>query len=197
MFLLSAAFTRTVGRLRMLLISGSISFVAYGFVVGLWSMVVWNSVIGGINCYRLARMMLASRAISLTSEEREIRDDYFPGTTDFDFNALWGMSRVVVHDSTTVIEAGTRPDTVSMVVEGSLEIRRAGAIEREIGRGALVGEMSYVSGDPASVDVVAVGPVMVREWDQRHLRALEQTQPAASKALDQLISRDLAAKARR
>ncbi len=195
--LISAAFTRTLGRLRFLLVFASLALALYGAIVGVLSMVLWNALIGSVHAYRLARDILASRAIQLTDDERRIRDEYFAGVNDFDFNALWGMGRTVEHPSdTTIIGAGTQPESVSMLLEGKVEIQRDGVAGPNIGRGALIGEMSYVSGAPASVDVVAADAVVVREWDQRHLRTLEQTNPPSAKALDSLISRDLAAKAR-
>lgn len=195
--LLVAAFTRTLGRFRLILIVSSIGFVAYGLLISSMTMAVWNAVIGSLNIFRLTKSVLASRAISLTEDEAEIRDRYFEGTSDFDFNALWAMGRTVEHDSTTIIGRGSKPEWVSMLLDGQVEIRLDGVTQRSIGSGALLGEMSYVSGDPASVDVVAVGPVTVRQWEQRALRTLDETNPPSAKVLDRLISRDLAAKARK
>jgi hypothetical protein len=194
--LVTAAFTRTLGRLRLLLIGASIALGAYGAVVGVWSMVVWNLIIGGIHAFRLARDAIATRAIALTDDERAIRDQYLPGCTDFNFNTLWGMGVTVNHDGTTVIAADSQPDSVSMVLVGEAVISDDGAEVGRVRPGGLLGEMSYVSGDRATVDVVADGALTVRQWDQRHLRALEQAHPPAAKAFDQLVAKDLAAKAR-
>ncbi len=194
--LLVAAFTRTLGRFRLLLIVSSLIFVVFGAIISSPSIVIWNLIIAGLNVYRLGKDVLASRAISLTADELAVRDRYFAGVSDFDFNALWVSGRTVTHDSTVIISDRSQPEWVAMVLDGQVEIQRDGICERSVGQGALLGEMSYVSGDPATVDVVALGRVTVREWDQRHLRLLDQTHPPSAKVLDRLIARDLAAKAR-
>lgn len=193
--LLAAAFTRTLGRLRILLIAGAMCFVTFGLFEQIWSIVVWNVLIGGIHTVRLVRDYAAARSVRLTTAEAEIRDQMFPGTNDFDFNMLWALGTEVTYSDATVITRGSLPDTVSLVLDGVVHIRRDQETLRHLRRGALVGEMSFVTGEEAAVDVIADGTLVVHQWEQRNLAALGRTHPPSASAMEELISRDLAAKA--
>ena len=193
--LLSSTFTRTVRVLRLLLIVASVCFITFGLVTGLASMVVWNIVIGGMHTYRVVRDIQAERSVSLTADERETRDLVLSGVSDFDFHVLWSMGREVVYADERIVAAGARPDTVGLILDGSVSIVGAGE-DKTLGRGALIGEMSYVSGRPASVEVMATESVSLRIWDQRDLTSLARTHPPSARAFEGLITRDLARKAR-
>lgn len=193
--LLSAAFTKTLGRLRLLLIAGATGFVAFGLIEQIWSIVIWNLLIGGIHTFRFVRDLLAARSVHLDSGESAVRDRIFPGVSDFDFNMLWSLGEEVTYDTTQVIARGSVPDTVSLVMDGVVHIKRDGETLRHLRSGALLGEMSFVTGDEAAVDVVADGRLVVHQWDQRSLKSLGRTHPPSLRVLEALISKDLAAKA--
>jgi len=194
--LLGSTFTRTVVRLRAMLVLAAVAFIVFGIIESIPSMVAWNVAIGSMNVFRIARDFRQQRSVTLTSEEASARDEFFPELGDFDFHLMWCMGKPVAYDNQTLIQQGTLPDTVSLVLEGTATIENDGVVSRGIRRGGLLGEMSFVSGQPADVDVVARGPLVVRQWDQRHLASLDQVHPASAKAFRQLLSQDLVAKAR-
>lgn len=179
----------------MLLIAGAVCFITFGAIEQIWSIVIWNVVIGGIHTVRLVRDIANARGVDLTHEEAQIRDQLFPGASDFDFNMLWALGREVTYVDVSVIERGSLPETVSLVLDGVVHIRRDGETLRHLRRGALLGEMSFVTGEEAAVDVVADGNLLVHEWEQRNLISLAQANPPSARALEGLISKDLAAKA--
>lgn len=194
--LLGSTFTRTVNWLRVLLVIGAIFFVIYGSMQGIRSMIVWNIAIGGMHLVRLLRDLAAQRAVELSADEIEVRDAYFPDLRDFDFGVLWAMGTPVSYADEPVIEEGSLPTFVLMVLRGHLAIERNGDVVRGVRRGGLVGEMSFVSGQAADVRVLARGDVTGHLWDQRQLASLEQVNPASSRAFRAHIERDLVAKAR-
>ncbi len=193
--LLLSTVTRTVRTLRYLLILGAAFFIAFGFVAGIASMVVWNLLIGGMHAYRVVRDIQAERSVALSADERAIRDLVLSDVSDFDFHMLWSMGREVSYSHETIIAAGTRPDTVALILDGAVHIVGAGP-DKTLDRGALLGEMSYVSDQEAQVDVVAADDVTLREWEQRDLDSLSRTHPPSAKAFERLIARDLVSKTR-
>lgn len=194
--LMAAAFTRTLRYLRMLLVVGSVFFIIYGITQNIVSMIIWNLITGGIHLARLVRDERSQRAVTLADDERAIRDRMFPGVSDFDFNVLWQMGETRIYSRATVIQRGQLPDSVMLVLDGLLEIRRDGELMRGLRAGSLVGEMSMVSGTVANVDVVAAGDVTVHEWQHRQIHSLDQLHPPAAKAFRELLTQNLAAKAK-
>lgn len=197
MALLASTFTRTVQRLRLLLVAGAVCFIAYGLAADVRSIVAWNIVIGSMHLFRVVRDLRVRRSVQLTANESVLRDRFFPELSDFDFNLLWTMGERVVAADETLIGPGNVPESVSLVLSGSLTVSRDGGLVATVGPGGLLGEMSFVSGQPAEVLVTADGGVVLHRWNQRELSSLDQVRPASARAFHDLLSRDLVGKARR
>lgn len=195
--LLGSTFTRQLVWLRTMLVLAAIAFIAYGSIESIRSMVIWNILIGSMHLFRIARDYRQQRSVGLTDAERVLRDEFFPGLGDFDFNLLWCMgSRRDYAADELLIGKESQPDTVSLIMDGTAVIERDGVVTRGIRRGGLLGEMSFVSGQAADVDVRARGHVVVQQWEQRQLASMDQVHPASARAFRSLMSRDLVAKAR-
>jgi len=194
--LIAAAFTRTLRILRILLVVGAVFFIIYGAVQNIPSMIVWNILIGGVHLVRLVRDEVSQKSVTLSPEEQELRDRMFPDLGDFDFNVLWQMGETRTYSQATLIERGQLPDTVMLVLDGMIEVRREGQVMRGLRVGSLVGEMSLVSGTVANVDVVATSAVTVHEWQHRQITSLDQIHPPSAKAFRDLLTQNLAAKAK-
>lgn len=192
---IGSAYTRTLAWLRAALIAGSGLIIVYGIMERIWAMVAWNALIIASHLVRMAGERRAQNSVKLTPDESALRDELFPELADYDFNLLWSLGRTVQVDDELLIAEGSKPDTVSMLIDGVVAIEQAGDTKRGLRRGALIGEMSFVSGNPAAVNVIARGPVTVQQWDQRQLTSLDQAHPPSAKAFRDLISRDLASKA--
>lgn len=194
--LMASTFTRRLAPLRAMLVLAALAFVVYGIVEDIPSMVLWNIAIGGMHAFRILRDYREQNAVELTDGEVALRDEFFPGLGDFDFHILWGMGEDHHCHDQVLIEYGTMPQTVGLVLAGTVVVERDGTAFRGLRRGALVGEMSYVSGTVADVDVVAQGDVTLRRWDHRQLASLDHVHPSSGRAFKDLLSRDLVNKAR-
>lgn len=190
-----SAYTRTLAWIRVLLIVGSGCLIVYGTFEEIWPMVGWNALIIASHLVRILGERRAQNAVRLTPEEGVLRDALFPSLPDYDFNLLWSMGREVSFEDEVMIAEGTHPGTVAVLLDGIVAISSNGKTKRGLGPGSLLGEMSFVSGQAAAVDVMARGKVLVHQWDQRQLTSLDQAHPPSAKAFRELISRDLTSKA--
>lgn len=190
-----SAYTRTLSWLRVTLIIGSACLIVFGLIEQIWPMVAWNVLIISSHFYRIIGERRAQNAVKLTPPEAMHRDRLFPGLSDFDFNMLWSMGRTALYEDEVMIANGSQPGTVSVLISGSVTIEKQGDVVRALPSDSLIGEMSFVSGSPAAVNVIANDRVVVRQWDQRQLVALDQAHPPSAKAFNNLITRDLAKKA--
>lgn len=190
-----SAYTRTLAWLRVTLIIGSGCLIIFGTIEKIWPMVGWNVLIVGSHFARIIGERRVQAAVKLTTPEAAHRDKLFPGVSDFDFNMLWSMGQTALFYDEVIVADGSHPSTVSVLIHGKVTIEKDGAVMRELPANSLIGEMSFVSGEPATVDVVAHDRVVVRQWDQRQLATLDQAHPPSAKVFRDLISRDLASKA--
>lgn len=192
--LLISAFTRTLTWLRIMLIVAAAVFIVFGIVEDIWTMVAWNILIGGMHLTRIVRERRQRGLVVLTQEEQAIRDEFFAELSDFDFHLLWCLGEPTTFNNELIIEAGTIPEAVLLVVHGAAGIEHQGDRFAGVGRGGLLGEMSYVSSTPADVDVRAVGELEVHRWDKRRLASLDHVHPSAGRAFRELIEQNLVRK---
>jgi len=194
--LLASTFTRTLTWLRSMLVLAAIAFILFGLAEDIPSMVGWNVAIGSMHLFRIGRDFRTQRSVQLSSQESDLRDEFFPGLSDFDFNMLWCMGASAEFSNELMIAEGSLPEMTSLVLRGAVAIEQHGEVHRGVRRGGLVGEMSFVSGLPANVNVFARGEVSVHQWEHRQLASLDRVHPTSARAFRQLLSQDLVAKAR-
>jgi len=179
-----------------MLIAAAVVFIVFGTIEQIWTMVVWNIVIGSMHALRIVRDRRRERSVELDHQEQVLRDEFFPELSDFDFHLLWCMGEPATYTNEVVIEAGTVPQSVMLVTAGAAGVERNGERFVGVGRGGLLGEMSFVSDEPASTDVVAAGRLEVHSWDKRRLASLENVHPVGARAFGRLLDRNLTQKLR-
>jgi CRP-like cAMP-binding protein len=122
--------------------------------------------------------------------------------TDEDRAALDRMSETrTVPAEQPLIRRGDRPQALFLLQQGtaSVQIERPGraAEVTRLTEGALLGEMSLVSGDPASATVLAVTPCIVAQVSAEALRAQGQLDPGFTTRLYRGLARVMGERLRR
>lgn len=191
--LFASTFTRTIPRLRMFLVGAAICFIVFGSIVGNWSMVAWNVLTGILNSRQLILHARRRRALVLSAEDESSRKRWFGDLDAFDFASLWSMGEDVDVKDERIVEAGHQHASTSLILDGVIEVQRGGTTVT-LGAGALIGEMSLVSGAPATADVDAVGPVRLRQWSDQRLHTLDTLNPRAGRAFHRFVEKDLTIK---
>lgn len=194
--LFASTFTQTIPRLRSFLVVAAICFIVFGSMVGNWSMVAWNVVTGVLNSRQLIIHARRRRSVVLNAEDESFRQRWFEDLDVFDFASLWSMGEDVRLEDERMIEGGEENNSLWLVVEGVVEVRPDGDPFR-LEAGSLVGEMSLVSGNPATADVDAIGSVRLRQWSHERLKTLDELNPRAGRAFQRFLARELAVKALR
>lgn len=192
--LFASTFSRSVKSLRWALIAAAVAFIIFGSVVGIWSMVVWNLIIGSLHCYRQFKHFQARAKVSLSAEDERFRQMLFPDLNEFDFHLLWSLGEEGTMTGERLTTQGEPSDSVWLVLSGVVEVHTDGKLINRLATGSLVGEMSYLSEGPAIADTIPVGPVLLRRWPQSALRVFAEVNPTASKAFFEAISNDLSRK---
>ncbi len=192
--LLVSTFTRTILWLRAVLICSSTAFVVYGIASGITSVAIWNALAGVLHVYQLVTYLRARRAVTVTPEDAQVHAEHFSHLDRFDFATMWSVGDTRTFQNEQMTTRGQPQDWTALILDGRVEVRRNGSVLAVLGRGDLVGELSYVSGRPASADTHAVGPVRVRSWQQAQLRTLDALNPGAGRAFHRYLLNDLAHK---
>ena len=82
------------------------------------------------------------------------------------------------------------------VLDGTAEVRRGGQVLSRLTRGRFIADMSFLTGEEASADVVAAGAAKVQAWKQVDLQAWKDRQPQLYMKLQGVLGSELAGKIR-
>ena len=93
-----------------------------------------------------------------------------------------------------MIERGTVPDAVSLIVSGKVRVTRDGDVDGVLAAGQLVGSALILSGLPSEVDAVVDGPVRAIRWQVGTLEPYLNANPDTRTAMQRHLARDLAMK---
>jgi CRP-like cAMP-binding protein len=87
------------------------------------------------------------------------------------------------HDQTAVVRAGEPGDTLYVVLDGEVSVRRPAGPELTLGIGSFFGEISLLDGGPRSATVVARGPVVCLALSQARFTKVLRAEPAIAIAM--------------
>ena len=92
---------------------------------------------------------------------------------------LGGVFKAEEHDKgASLIREGARDDSLFIIVEGSVEVRKGQATVATLKEGTHFGEMALLSRHPRSATVVAITPVRALRLERKQFMGLVRTEPA-------------------
>ena len=104
------------------------------------------------------------------------------------------MGNVSQLENETIIKAGDTQADLLLILNGKADIIRDGKKITTLKRGQFIAEISYITGNPASADVVAQGELLFYTWDRGTLNKLRKSNPATMGKLDRILTLDMAGK---
>jgi len=94
----------------------------------------------------------------------------------------------------TLTTEGAPVGELMFIADGVVQIERGGTIVAVCGSGDFLGEMSFVTGGPATATAVAARPVRYLAFDQTRLRHALEADSELKQAMDASFSRNLVGK---
>ncbi len=145
-----------------------------------------------ISVIGMTRLYLVSRYIRLDPEEQMVATTLIPGLTKDRALSLLTLGRFSDVAAGTELAREEAPlADLSLVIDGLCRIDRGGLTVATIRNGALVGELTYATGRPATASVVAEVPTRVFQIDCVALRAFLPRNPDIAREMEMSISGDL------
>ena len=155
----------------------------------------WQSVFLLINGFNLAVLLRERRVVPLSDEEERLRQLALSDFSPRDVSRI--LSRAAWEDAAegeTVISAGSTTGRLLVLVGGTAAVEADGERRAVLRDGQFVGEMSFITGGPASADVRAVSDLRYAAWDRHDLDALHAKYPHLRQKLFDAVGRDMARK---
>lgn len=192
-----ALIARDVLLLRVLLATAQCVVASFAAYRGVYEIAGWNVVLIGVNLYWIIRILRERRAVTVPEELAALYQRYFSALSAGEFLRLWALSERQDVESGELTREAEVPDRLYWLREGSAEVLHAGRRARRIEAPCFVGEMSLLTGRPATATVRIDQPVSMQVWSRRDLAALMQAQPGVWARVQSVLGLDLVFKIQR
>ena len=128
------------------------------------------------------------------SEIKDLYDKIFYTKSNREFLKFWDKGKVCQIENDNLINIGDTQSDLMLILNGQADIMRNGDKIATLGRGQFIAEISYITGNPVSADVIAKGELLFYNWDRDTLSKLRKTSPMIMAKLDRIITLDMASK---
>ena len=195
---LFALLARDVLWLRGILVCAQSVLALYAYLRGPQYLpyVFWNSLFVGINLFWVARLLRERREVRLPEELKPIYEKHFAALQPTEFLRLWNEGERGGTTDGQLVKQGTLPGSLYFLMNGTVAVKRG---EREIARlmaGSFVAEMSLLTGEVTTADVIALGSVEYMTWPAEKLARLRRGNPMLWTRVQSVLGHDLVEKIR-
>ncbi|WP_165789437.1 cyclic nucleotide-binding domain-containing protein [Billgrantia endophytica] len=161
----------------------------------LYSAMGWQGMFIAINAFNLTVLLLQRRPVLLDQRQSWLHQHTFRMLPPREMLKILHLS-ISQHCEAgeTLVQQGEQLDRLILILDGAAQVHADGVHRASLQPGDLVGEMSFVTGDPASADVIASEPLDYLIWYRRDLETLYERSPGLKDAMQNVIGADMAQK---
>jgi hypothetical protein len=157
--------------------------------------VVWESIFVAVNVGQLLLLWYYARRHRFSADEGHFVANLPKDVERRKVRRLLRMARMATAGAGTELTREGEPVAeVMYLAEGVVQIEREGRIIAVCGPGDFLGEMSFLSGNPASATAIVVKPVRFFAFEQEKLRAALAADSDLRRAMDAGFSQNLIGK---
>jgi CRP-like cAMP-binding protein len=195
--LLVAYSVRDILWLRVFAVAASMVSIPYFLLqpTTLWAPLGWTVVFAGINLLQSWRLFMERQPVKLTAQEEEVRQLLFKDLPPRKVLQVLSIgSWVTAERGERMIESGTVPDAVALIIRGKVRVTRDEHVVAVLEAGQLVGSALILSGVKADIEAVVESTVRAMRWQVGTLERYLNANPDTRSAMQRHLARDLAMK---
>ena len=185
--------------LRITAVLGLCFEVAYFVIVSdaLYTGIAWDCIFIAINLFHLALMTRDRLRLRSAEGDLDLLRAMFDGLDDAQIGLLLKCAswRNIAPGETLTLE-GQPVEAVMMIADGQASVAIGARMIAQISRGAFVGEMAFLTDEPASATVSALQACRVLSIDKARLKTLLLNDHQIAAVMHRILGADLAQKLR-
>lgn len=157
------------------------------------SCILWNLAFLAINLFWIIVIFRERQPPKMTDEQKQLYSDVFQKSCSPQemLKLLCVSESKSASVGTKLITKATHPDGLILVEQGTANVVVDSVMLAKLGRGDFLGEMNYLTNEPASADVVAATHVQYRLWKKEALNKVFEGRPELKSAVNEIIGHDL------
>jgi len=184
--------------LRVWVIVSSTAYAIYYFVFPaepMWLDVITEALLVAVNITMLALVASSALTIRFDDSEQFLYDTEFSSLSKVDFRKILRAGEWhSVAPGFQFTHAGQLVAYLYYLLKGAVEAHLRDGTVTPRAEGSVIGEVSFHTGGAATASVVARSPCLTMRWPQPGLKALCGRNEAISRAMNDLVSSQLAHK---
>ena len=199
LFNLIALAFREILWIRILLTLGYfLRFVTQSYIEQNMNSSFWMIVFVIINLYQIIRIINERRRRYIEPKIFDIYESVFNSLTTFEFLTFWKMGIIKnVENGTTIIEKNEKLNSILLLINGKVNVKSDGHTIAYLPRGSFIGEISYITKEGASADVIADGDATYIEWTNKELINIQLSKKIFWTKIQNILLNDLIIKLKR
>ena len=183
--------------LRVLTIVGGLTIVAYYLVMPtpVWAAIAWNAVFLAINAWQIRLLLLERRPVQLDPDSLALYKLAFRALKPREFVKVLKLAQWTnVERGERIVTRGEPLDRIMVIAGGRVLVQPHTGTPIELRPGCFIGEMSFMTGERPTADVVAAESTRLLTWPQKELKALLDGAVELRAAVQGVLGADLVAK---
>ena len=154
----------------------------------------WTIIFIIINLVQIMIIFRERRELFIPEQIRDLYENIFHTKTSREFLHFWDKGELMHVDNKTLISQGENQENLMLVLNGTAEVIRNDKKIATLERGQFIAEISYITGKPASADVLVSNDLTYYIWDKKSLSELRKKNSNIMRKLDHILTLDMAGK---
>ena len=178
--------------------SGVVGVFYYGFLVSDQISATWEFIFAAVNAVQLAIVLLSGRRRARDEDEHLLVETVMP-TLEGSLRArmLKAARWQTREPGEVLVEEGEDAPQLVFIARGAASVEKGGVLVGVCGPGDFLGEMSFLTGKPASATVRVANEVRCCVYDPGKLKLMARKSPAIRAALEHSFNHNLVGKLHR
>ncbi len=198
---LCAYSVRDILWLRILMVVAMFSLLPYYYCCSttpLYEAIIWQSIFITVNLIQIALLILERRPVFLGEEEMRLYRTVFSSLAPREFVKLVGIAEWKhAKEGDILLRQDEKVSQLALISTGRAGVELDGRHIAEVGPSQFVGEMGFLTEEPASANVVARLPMDYLCWPVPTLREFLRDNPQIHVKVQGILGTDLVEKLRR
>ena len=158
----------------------------------------WMIVFVIINLYQIIRIFNERRKRYIEPKIFDIYETVFNSLSTFEFLTFWKLGIIKnVEGGNTIIQKDEKLKSILLLINGKVNVKSNGHTIAYLPRGSFIGEISYITKEGATADVIADGDATYIEWTNKGLKSIQLNNKIFWTKIQNILLKDLIIKLKR
>ena len=174
--------------------SHSMIFINNYYYAQNYNVAVWNFIFILVNVIQVVRIYDDRKPRMIPEDMEDLYRGIFSTFTSKEFLYFMNLGEKEIINKQKLISLGDHQKDLLLVLKGDALVMREGKHLAKLNRGKFLGEISFLTDQPASADVYAKDELQYIKWDQSKIRAIKISNNAFWAKLNSVLTNDLTSK---